>query len=114
MKLENKIWGSILLVVGIILFLNVLGFSNINIFFDGWWTFFIIIPCLIGLINEPSRKGYLIGLIIGIILFLCCQGIISFIMILKLIIPTILIVIGVSLLTKKDDKKSKKNKNKDK
>jgi len=55
MKLENKVWGSILLIVGIILFLNVLGFSNIDIFFDGWWTFLIIIPCLIGLINDPTK-----------------------------------------------------------
>ena len=53
MKSYTKyIIGFLLIFVGLILGLNAFGITNINIFFDGWWTLFIIIPSLIGLIND--------------------------------------------------------------
>ncbi len=99
-KVKNILWGVIILVIGIIWALNALEITNITIFFEGWWTFLIIIPSLISLITNESKIWSAILLVIGIVLFLCTRGIISFTLISKLIIPFILIVIGLSLIFK--------------
>ena len=79
---------------------NALGITNINIFFDGWWTLFIIVPCFIGLFKEREKTGNIIGLLIGIVLLLCCQDLLNFDMIWKLALPTVLIIIGISFIFK--------------
>ena len=76
------------------------GITNINIFFDGWWTLFIIVPCFIGLFKEREKTGNIVGLAIGVILLLCCQDMIDFETVWKLLVPAILIIIGVSLIFK--------------
>ena len=64
MKNFNKIlWGIVLITIGVMIGLNILGLTDINFFFRGWWTLFIIIiPCLIGLFNdeEEGKTGNLI------------------------------------------------------
>lgn len=97
---SNYIWGLFLILVGIILGLNAFGVTNINLFFDGWWTVFIIVPSLNGLIKGEDRIGALIGLIIGLFLLLSCQDVIDFSLIFKLLIPVILVVIGLSIIFK--------------
>ena len=77
-----------------------LGITNINIFFDGWWTLIIIIPCFIGLFKENEKTGNAIGVLIGVALLLACQDIIDFDLIWKLAFPTILVVIGLSMIFK--------------
>ena len=74
----NVLWGIVLIVVGLIIGGNALGITNINIFFDGWWTLFIIVPTFIGLFRENEKTGNLIGLLIGIALLLGCQNILDF------------------------------------
>ena len=76
------------------------GLTNINIFFDGWWTLFIIVPCFIGLFKEREKTGNIIGLLIGIALLLACQDILNFEIIWKLAFPAILVIIGLSLIFK--------------
>ena len=50
MKNINKIlWGTTLIAVGGIIALNAFGIADIELFFDGWWTLFIIVPCLVGI-----------------------------------------------------------------
>lgn len=99
-KFRNILWGLILIIVGLVIGGNALGITNINIFFDGWWTLFIIIPCFIGIFKENEKTGNVIGLIIGIILLLTCQDIINFNLIGKLWLPAILIGIGASMIFK--------------
>ena len=106
MKKSNLIWGLIFLLVGLLLVLDRLNILEFNIFFKGWWTLFIIIPSLVGLINEREKTGNLIGLIIGICLLLVMQDVISFDLLLKLFFPIIFILIGLSLIFK--DRISKK------
>lgn len=97
------------------------GLTNINIFFDGWWTLFIIVPCFIGLFKEREKTGNIIGLLIGIALLLACQDILNFEIIWKLAFPAILVIIGLSLIFKdtinseinKEIKKLNENKTKD-
>lgn len=96
----NILWGIILIVIGVIIGGNALDLIDVNIFFDGWWTLFIIIPSFVGLFNEKEKTGNIIGLLIGIVLLLCCQDIVNFELFWKLLIPGILIVIGLSFIFK--------------
>ena len=100
MKLANIIWGILLVVVGVIFGLNTLEITDINLFFNGWWTLFIIIPCFIDLFKEKDKTGNLIGIGIGVFLLLACQGIVSFDLLIDLMFPAILVVIGFSLIFK--------------
>lgn len=97
-KFKNILWGLVLIILGIIIGGNALGITNINLFFDGWWTLFIIIPCLIGLFKENEKTGNVIGLFIGVALLLACQDIIDFNLIGKLWFPVILVCIGISII----------------
>ena len=100
MKIRNILWGILFIFVGVIFGLNALEITNIDIFFDGWWTLFIIVPCFISLFKESDKTGSLIGILIGIALLLACQGILRFELIWKLMIPIILIIIGCSFIFK--------------
>jgi len=98
-RTSSVIWGLVLILAGVLFAINALGIANINIFFDGWWTLIIIIPCVIGFFTEYDKVGNLIGVLIGVFLLLCCQDILEFSMIWKLAIPVIIIIIGVKLIT---------------
>lgn len=99
-KFGNVLWGIVLVLLGLIIGGNRLGITSINIFFDGWWTLLIIIPCFIGLFNETEKTGNIIGLLIGICLLLACLDIVNFDLIWKLLFPAILVVIGLSIIFK--------------
>ncbi len=100
MKIRNIVWGLVLIAIGVILGGNALNLFNVNIFFRGWWTLFIIIPALIGFITEDDKKGNLIVLTIGVLLLLACRKIIDFDIIWELLLPIIIIIIGLSLVFK--------------
>ena len=97
-KLSSVLWGIVLIAAGVILALNVFNITNIDVFFDGWWTLFIIVPCAIGLFTEREKTGNIIGIVIGVFLLLCCQDILSFSMLWKLLVPAIIVIIGLKLI----------------
>lgn len=99
-KFRDILWGIALIIVGVIWGLNSTGITNINIFFNGWWTLFIIVPCFIDLFKEDDKTGDFIGLLIGIALLLSCQNIIDFDIIWKLLLPAVLVIIGFSIIFK--------------
>ena len=84
--------------VGLLLGLNALGITHINVFFDGWWTLFIIVPCVVGLVSGKDIVGHLIGIAIGVFLLLCCQDILDFGMLWKLVLPIIIVLFGVKMI----------------
>ena len=92
--------GFLLIFIGLILGLNAFGITNINLFFSGWWTLFIIIPSLVGLINDKEKTSSLIFLIIGVWLFLAERDLIEYELLIKLLLPVILISIGLLLVFK--------------
>ena len=99
MKRRNQVlWGVILVGIGLLLGLNALGITHINLFFDGWWTLFIIVPCVAGLVSGKDVVGHLIGIGIGVFLLLCCQDILDFSMLWKLVFPAIIILFGVKMI----------------
>ena len=99
-KFQNSIIGILLIVIGTILGLNAFHITHINLFFEGWWTFFIIIPSLCGVFTERDKTGSFIGLFIGVYLLLSCQGIISFRFLWKLFLPLVFIILGIQILFK--------------
>lgn len=99
-KFGNILWGVVLIVIGAIFGLNALGITHINIFFKGWWTLFIIVPSFIELFKSDNKMWSFIWLVIGIVLLLCTQSILSFSLIGKLIFPFILVMLGISIIFK--------------
>ena len=97
-NIKNVMWGLLFILLGVIIALNSFGITDIDIFFDGWWTLFIIVPNFISLFNDKDKTGNIIWLIVGISLFLVCRDLLDIEFILKLIFPIILIVIGLSII----------------
>lgn len=98
--ISRSLWGVVLVAIGIVIGLNSFGITDIDLFFDGWWTLFIIIPCFIGLFDpeKSGKTGDIIGLFIGVSLFLMSRDILDFDVIAKLIVPFIFVLIGIHLL----------------
>ncbi len=104
--MKNK---SVGLLVGVALILLGVGFAgnNFNLWvfdplFSGWWTLFIIVPCLIRIFEQGFDTGSIIGLLIGIALLLMAQDVINYTLISKLIFPALLVLIGIRLLFSKN------------
>ena len=97
-KLSSVLWGILLIAAGVVLALKVTGLAEIEIFFDGWWTLFIIVPCTIGLFTEREKTGNLIGIAIGVVLLLCCRDVLSFSVVWKLLFPAIIVIVGLKLV----------------
>lgn len=96
-KWKKILLAIALIVLGIIVGLNSLEITSINIFFDGWWTLIIIIPSLIGVIDDKDT-GSLVMLLVGILLLLNARGIFVLNVLWKLIIPIILVFMGINVL----------------
>ncbi len=97
-NISKIIWGAILIIVGILFALNALNITSINIFFSGWWTLFIIIPCAIGVFTDKRKMGNIIGVIVGVLLMLACRDVIKFSTLLKLCLPATIVILGIKLL----------------
>ena len=99
-KFGKIVLGIALIAVGVIFGLNAAGLTDINVFFDGWWTLFIIIPCAVGLVTEREKTGNLIGIAIGVVLLLWQQGIVDLELVWKLLLPALIVIIGIRLIVK--------------
>lgn len=100
-KVSNWLWGIVLIALGVILGVNALGWAQIDIFFPGWWTLFLIVPCFIDLFNPHEDKvGNVVGILIGVALMLGCLGVLNFGMVWRLLVPVLLVVIGLSFIFK--------------
>lgn len=97
-KFRNVLWGIVLIAVGVLFALKALNVIDVDVFFDGWWTLFIIVPCAVGLLTEREKTGNCIGVLIGVFLLLCCQGILSFSMLWKLLVPIVIVIIGLKMV----------------
>ena len=97
-KISKIIWGLVLIAAGAIFALNELNITSIDVFFDGWWTLFIIVPCTAGLFTEREKTGNLIGIAIGVLLLLCCQEILDFSVFWKLLVPAVIVILGLKML----------------
>ncbi len=97
-KLTSILWGIALIAAGTIFALNALNITNIDVFFDGWWTLFIIIPSVVGLVTEKKKSGNFFALAIGVFLLLCAQGVLEYSLFWKLLIPAAIVYAGLHLI----------------
>ena len=113
-RFRTVLWGIVLVAIGIIVGVDAAGIVDVDIFFDGWWTLLIIIPCFIGLFTEGEKYFNIIGICFGCFLLLCCRDILEFSMLWKLGIPILIVCTGVKMIfggvfKNKSDKVIEKN-----
>lgn len=99
-KVYGIFFGAVLVIFGIIYALNVLDIVHINASFDGWWTVFIILPGLYGLLTSKDKAGSAILTAVGVLLLLAARDIIRYEIIWKLAVPVIIVVIGTKMIYK--------------
>lgn len=97
-KASSILLGIALVAIGVIFALNALNIINVDVFFAGWWTLFIIVPCTAGLFTGREKTGNIIGIAVGVFLLLCCQGVLNFAMLWKLLVPAIIVILGLKML----------------
>ena len=97
-KANGLILGLVLIALGVIWGLNAMGIAQIDLFFNGWWTLFIIVPCAVGLFTEREKTGNLVGIGLGVVLLLCCWEILSFSLVWKILLPAAVVIVGVKIL----------------
>lgn len=93
------IFGILIIAIGIILSGNIFNIWHIDIFFDGWWTLFLIVPGIISILRRGFNWGSGIIVTIGLIFLLDSQDIVDSRIMWKLIFPIVLIAIGISIIT---------------
>ncbi len=97
-NIKKIIWGIVLIAAAIIIALNSFDIIDFDLFFDGWWTLFIIIPSFAGLIENKDKSGSVFGLLLGIFLLLSARDIVDFDIIWKLLVPAIVAYIGIKMI----------------
>lgn len=98
--MKNKkgiIYGTLLIIAAVLLALNWSGILEFDIFFEGWWTLFIIIPSFIGIIEKRNKTGSSFALLLGILLLLQAQGVLRF-QLGKALIVALVAYIGIKLI----------------
>ncbi|MBP3371395.1 MAG: hypothetical protein J6L88_02590 [Clostridia bacterium] len=95
-NLGTLVFGFALIAVAILLVGNSSGWWDFSLFFDGWWTLFLIVPGVIGLLNEGVNTGNTILIGVGVLLLLHEQELFAFSWV--WIVALILVVAGVSTI----------------
>ncbi len=97
---KSIVIGIVLIGLGVLVGLHALDIVNFNIFFKGWWSLLIIVPCFIGLIRDDDKTGSVLGILLGVGLLLSAQEDISYKTLSKLVAPIILVVVGIAFIIK--------------
>ena len=97
-QIKPIIWGVAIIALGLIFGLNAFGLFNFNIFFDGWWTLFIIVPSVISLFTEKDKLASLGFISAGVILLLAAQDVFSYGVAWKVILAVFLVVAGLTII----------------
>ena len=97
-KYRSVLWGVALIIAGLVWALSALDIVKVNIFFDGWWTLFIIVPSAISFFTSSEKFSALIGIAVGVILLLCARDVLTYGLVMKLAVPAIIILIGLKMI----------------
>ncbi len=109
MKKANGMFiGLIFIVVGLLYACSALDIFDFSIFFPGWWTLFIIVPCIYALTRKNEDKtGPVIGLIIGICFLINAQDFDFHIDFWPMAVAVLCIVIGWKMIFPQKKKEQK-------
>lgn len=92
------LWGLALIVAGIIIGGNALGYWDFSVFFEGFWTLFIIVPCLYSMYDSGIHTGNVIGVSLGCLFLSAALNIIPKGLVSHLVLPIILVIIGIKIM----------------
>lgn len=96
MNRNKVIWGLALVLFGIAWIVCII--FHINVLFEGWWTMFIIIPSICGLLGNRDKTGPAIGLGVGVLLLLAEQNVIDWDMVWKIGLAVLVIALGLGMI----------------
>ena len=96
MNRNKVIWGSALVLFGIAWIVCII--LHVNVLFEGWWTMFIIIPSICGLLGNRDKTGPAIGLGVGVLLLLAEQNVIEWDMFWKIGLAVLVIALGLGMM----------------
>lgn len=108
MNKKNLFWGIVLIVVGILFLGRNMNWWNFSIFFEGWWTLFLIVPSIISLVRKESMGTSFLILVLGVLMLLASQEVIEWSTIWKVFLPIIIMVVGLSIIFGNRKVKTKK------
>lgn len=104
-KSNQSLWGVILILCGIGFAGNAFSLWNFSIFFKGWWTLFIIVPCVVAIAQKGFEPLPTTGLIIGILFLLSAWNLLPSGIVFKLFFPIMLVLIGFNILSNNSSQK---------
>ena len=109
MKKANGVFiGLLFIIVGLLYACSALDFFDFTIFFPGWWTLFIIVPCVYALTRKNEEKtGPAIGLVIGLCFLINAQDFDFHIDFFPAALAVLCIVIGWKLIVPQKKKEHK-------
>ena len=99
-KYNHSLWGVILILCGIGFAGNAFGLWHFSVFFRGWWTLFIIVPCVVTVAQKGFEPLPTAGLIIGLLFLLSAWNILPSGIVFKLFFPIALVLVGCNILFK--------------
>ena len=106
------ILGALVIALGVFFGGQALGFwKEYNVSFDGWWTFFIIVPCVISIINSGFNFFNTSVGGVGVLLLLAAQDVLHGELGYKLILPFVIVIFGLSIIFKKPIRVRKESNN---
>lgn len=99
-RVSNVILGLFFVIAAIIWAGNEVFDWNFSIFFNGWWTFFIIIPAILSIVKTGFKIANSIFLILGLMLLgvNLFPAVFTWEIFRGLIFPVVLLVIGLGIL----------------
>lgn len=93
------IWGVGFILLGIIFSGNIIGIWDVDVFFPGWWTLFLIVPGLLSIIRYGFKWSSAILVLIGGLLLLDSFDLVDSSMMWSLAFPLVLVAIGISIIS---------------
>lgn len=101
-KIFGIVLGAMLIAGSVLAILNITNIVPIDISLDGWWSLFIIVPAVNGLISDKGNDKVwnVFFLLLGIYLLCAARGLIGYELGWELAVPTIIALLGIRLIIK--------------
>lgn len=99
------IFGILVVSLGVIYGGNIIGFWDLKINFDGWWTLFIIVPCAFSIFTGGLNFVNCVGLALGVLFLLSEQNILHNNLGYKLTTPIIVVAIGLGIIFRRSGRR---------
>ena len=98
MNKRNWFWGILLIIVGVLFLGRNMDWWDFSIFFDGWWTLFLIIPAFISLVRREGIATSFLIFIFRISMLPASEEVIEWVRGWKVFAPVFIIVVGLSII----------------